>query len=237
MKVSFFFPAYRDEATVEPLATLLDQVLGEHCEEHEIIVVDDGSPDRAGEIADRLAARNPRVRVVHHAGNQGYGQAVLSGLRAARLPWVGFTDGDMQYDMRELPRLLAKAREGYDVVVGRKTHRAEGWKRSTTSFTYNAAVRACFGLGLHDTDCAFKLMNRSVVVDGFEPSTHYHEAFVLVEALYKAKRRGARIVEVPVSHHARVAGESQSFRWRTTRRLAWNTARGLVVGRWLGRWE
>jgi len=235
MKISFFFPAYRDEATVEPLAKLLDSVLGEHCEEHEIIVVDDGSPDRSGEIADRLAQENPRIRVVHHPQNRGYGQAVLSGLRAARLPWIGFTDGDMQYDVRELPRFIAEARAGYDVIVGRKIRRAEGWRRSATSYAYNAAVRACFGLGLHDTDCAFKLMDRRVI-EGFEPSTHYHEAFVLVEALYKAKRRGARIAEVPVSHHPRVAGESQSFTWRTTRRLAWNTARGAVVGRLFGQW-
>ena len=236
MKISFFFPAYRDEATVEPLANLLDEVLGKHCDEHEIIVVDDASPDRVGEIADRLAAENPRIRVVHHARNGGYGQAVLSGLRAARLPWIGFTDGDMQYDVRELPRFIDRARGGYDVVVGRKTNRAEGWTRSVTSYAYNAAVRACFGLGLHDTDCAFKLMSRSVI-DDFEPSMHYHEAFVLVEALYKAKRRGARFAEVPVSHHARVAGESLHFNWRTTRRLAWNTARGAVVGRLLGQWK
>ena len=236
MKISFFFPAYRDEATVEPLCLLLDEVLGAACEEHEIIVVDDGSPDRSGEIADRLALHNPRVRVVHHAENRGYGQAVLSGLRAARLPWIGFTDGDMQYDVRELDRFLAKARAGYDVVVGRKERRAEGLRRSATSYLYNAAVRTCFGLGLSDTDCAFKLMHRHVI-EGFEPSTHYHEAFVLVEALYKAKRRGARIAEVPVSHHPRIAGVSQSFTWRTARRLAWNTARGALVGRVLGRWE
>jgi len=235
MKISFFFPAYRDEATVAPLANLLDKVLGEHCEEHEIIVVDDASPDRAGEIADQLAAENPRIRVVHHPTNRGYGQALMSGMRAARLPWIGFTDGDMQYDVRELPRFIDKTRDGYDVVVGRKVRRVEGWKRTVTSYAYNVAVRACFGLGLHDTDCAFKLMHRSVV-DGFEPSTAYAEAFVLVEAFYKAKRRGARIAEVPVSHHERVAGESQCFTWRTTRRLAWNTARGAVVGRLLGQW-
>jgi len=236
VKVSFFFPAYHDEATVEPLAKALDEVLGGLCEEHEIIVVEDGSPDASGAIADRVAAENPRVRVVHHPNNRGYGQAVLSGLRAARLDWVGFVDGDMQYDVRELPRFFDEAKRGADVVVGRKTRRVEGWRRSSTSWAYNAAVRACFGLGLHDTDCGFKLMRRSFLAD-FEPSTHYHEAFLVVEALYKAKLRGARIVEVPVSHYPRVAGQSQSFNWRTARRLAWNTARGAVVGRVLGRWK
>jgi glycosyltransferase involved in cell wall biosynthesis len=236
MQISFFFPAYHDESTVEPLAGEADRVLGELCAEHEIIIVDDASPDRSGEIADRVASRNPRVRVIHHPENRGYGQAVWSGIQAARHDWIAFTDGDMQYDVNELPRFVQAAKAGADIVVGHKVQRAEGWRRTVTSRAYNVAVQACFGLGLSDVDCAFKLMNRSTF-DGFVPSTHYSEAFILVEALYKAKRRGARIVEVPVSHRERVAGESQCFTWRTARRLAWNTARGAVMGRLLGAWQ
>lgn len=236
MRISFFFPAYHDEATVEPLAKAADEVLLQLCDEHEIIVVDDASPDRSGEIADRVACENPRVRVVHHPTNRGYGQAVWSGIQTSRYEWIAFTDGDMQYDVNELPRFVAAAQRGADVVVGYKTQRAEGWRRTVTSRAYNAAVQACFGLGLRDVDCAFKLMRRSVLED-FVPSTHYNEAFILVEALYKAKLRGARIAEVPVSHRDRIAGESQCFTWRTARRLAWNTARGAVVGRLLGAWQ
>lgn len=236
MRISFFFPAYRDEGTVEPLALLLDEVLAEVCDEHEVIVVDDASPDASGAIADRLAAANPRIRVVHHPTNRGYGQVLWSGVHAARFEWVGFTDGDMQYDVRELPRFLRAVREGADVVVGYKTERAEGWKRELTSALYNAAVRRLFGLGLRDVDCAFKLFRRSLF-DGFEPSTHYTEAFLMVEALYRARRLGARVVEVPVSHRVRPFGESACFSWRTARRLAWYTARGAVVGRLLGAWK
>lgn len=236
MRISFFFPAYHDEATVEPLARRLDAVLGELADDHEIIIVDDASPDRSGEIADALAAENPRVRVVHHPSNRGYGQAVWSGLTAARYEWVGFTDGDMQYDVRELPRFVARCEQGADVVVGYKTNRADGWRRELTSSVYNAAIRALLGLELSDIDCAFKLMRRETI-DGYRPSTHYTEAFILVEALYKARKRGAHIVEVPVSHHPRLAGESQCFTWRTARRLAWNTARGAVYGRLLGAWQ
>lgn len=236
MRVSFFFPAYNDAHTVRPLATLLDEVLGEHCAEHEIIVVDDASPDASGVIADELAAENPRIRVIHHPTNRGYGQAVWSGIRAARYEWVGFTDGDMQYDVRELPRFLTAAKDEADVVAGYKTERAEGGRRVVTSALYNAAIRTVFGLGLRDVDCAFKLMRRSLF-DGFVPSTHYTEAFLLVEALYRARRAGARIVEVPVSHRPRPFGESQCFTFRTAQRLAWFTLRGAVVGRLLGRWR
>lgn len=236
MKISFFFPAYHDEATIEPLIDELERVLPTVAEEHEIIVIDDASPDRAGEIADRIARDNPRVRVVHHPRNRGYGQAVWSGILAARHEWICFTDGDMQYDVAELPRLVAEARRGADVVVGYKTERAEGWRRALTSRLYNTAVRAALGLPVRDVDCAFKLMRRDALAD-FAPSVHYHEAFILVEALYKAHERGARIVEVPVSHRARRAGQSTTFNLRTARRLAWNTARAAIVGRVLGQWR
>lgn len=236
MRISFFFPAYHDEGTVEPLARLADAVLGTVCDEHEVIIVDDASPDRSGAIADELARTNPRIRVVHHPTNRGYGQALWSGIQAARFEWVAFTDGDMQYDVRELPRLVRAVRDGADIVVGYKTRRAEGWRRALTSTVYNASVQALFGLGLRDVDCAFKLVNRRFL-DDFTPSVTYTEAFLMVEALFRARRRGARIVEVPVAHHARPYGDSRCFTWRTARRLAWYTARGAIAGRLLGGWR
>jgi glycosyltransferase involved in cell wall biosynthesis len=236
MRISFFFPAYRDEHTVEPLARLLSEVLSRIASEHEIIIVDDASPDRSGEIADALAAEDPHIRVVHHPRNRGYGQAVWSGLQASRYEWVGFTDGDMQYDVNELPRFAAAAAAGADFVLGYKPVRAEGWKRSLTSAMHNAAIRALLGLPIRDVDCAFKLMNRRFI-ESFVPSFHYEEAFLVVELLYRAKRRGARFVELPVTHRERPFGESQCFTWRTARRLAWNTVRGAAYGRLLGGWQ
>lgn len=236
MRVSFFFPAYNDEHTVEPLALLVDEVLGQHCSDHEIIIVNDGSPDGSGAVADRLAATHPRIRVVHHPRNRGYGQAVWSGLKASRFEWVAFTDGDMQYDMRELPSFLEAARNGADFVLGYKTERAEGWKRSVTSALHNAAVRALIGIGVRDVDCAFKLMSRRFI-DGWEPSIDYKEAFLLVELIYQARRRGARIVQLPVSHYPRRFGDSQAFSFRTARRLAFNTLYGAIYGRLLGGWS
>ena len=236
MRISFFFPAYYDEATVEPLARAAHAVLTEIADDHEVIVVDDASPDAAGAIADRLAASEPWLRVVHHPENRGYGQAVWSGIQASRFEWVAFTDGDMQYDVRELPRFVEAARAGADVVAGYKTTRAEGWRRAATSWVYNRTLQALFGLGLRDADCAFKLFRRELLAD-FTPSTHYTEAFLLVEGLFRAKRRGATIVERPVSHHERPHGDSRCFTWRTTRRLAWYALRGAVVGRLLGGWR
>lgn len=236
VRVSFFFPAYCDEGTVVPLARLADEVLGDLVEEHEIIIVDDGSPDRSGELADGLAAQNPRVRVVHHRQNRGYGQALWSGFCHSRYEWVAFTDGDMQYDVRELKSFVARARDGADAVVGYKTHRAEGWRREVASLVYNRVVRTLFGLPLRDVDCAFKLLRRELL-EGYRLSTYYTEAFLMVEVLYRAHIRGARIDQLPVSHRPRPSGESQCFTWRTSRRLAWYALRGAVVGRLFGGWK
>ncbi len=236
MRISFFFPAYNDEATVEPLALALDEVLDLVADDHEIIIVDDGGPDHSGARAAALAARHPRVRVIHHPENRGYGQALWSGIQAARFEWIGFTDGDMQYDVQDLPRLVRAARAGADVIAGYKLTRAEGFKRAAASYIYNRVLGILFGLPLRDVDCAFKLMHRRVF-DGFVPSTYYREAFLLVEAFYRARARGLVFVEVPVRHRERPHGDSQCFTWRTTGRLAYYTARGAVIGRLLGRWR
>ena len=236
MRISFFFPAYYDEGTVEPLARLLDEVLSGLAHQHEIIIADDASPDESGAIADRLAQENPRIKAVHHTSNRGYGQALWSGVRASRYEWIGFTDGDMQYDVRELPRFVREAENGADAVVGFKPKRAEGWRRMVISRVYNTMVNALMGVSIRDVDCAFKLMHRSIFED-FTPSTEYKEAFLMVEALYRAKCRGARIVEVPVSHHLRPHGESRCFTWRTAGLLSWYAVRGAVLGRLLGRWK
>lgn len=233
MRISFFFPAYNDEATVEPLARLLDRILSAECDEHEILIIDDAGPDRSGEVADRVAGELPDVRAIHHAHNLGYGRVLQTGLRNSRFEWIGFTDGDMQYDVNELPRLIELARDGADAIVGYKAERADGWRRRLTSGLYNASIRLLLGLDLRDADCAFKLMHRRVF-EGFMPSVDYREAFLLVEAFYKARRAGARIEQVPVSHRKRLHGGSNCFTWRTARRMAWYTTRAAVYGRLLG---
>jgi hypothetical protein len=141
----------------------------------------------------------------------------------------------MQYDVRELASFVARAREGADAVVGYKTRRAEGWRREVTSLVYNRVVRTLFGLPLRDVDCAFKLLRRELL-EGYRLSTDYTEAFLMVEVLYRAHSRGARIDQLPVSHRLRLSGESRCFTWRTTRRLAWYALRGVVVGRLFGAW-
>jgi glycosyltransferase involved in cell wall biosynthesis len=98
-RISLFFPVYRDEATVARVTQKALGVLRDLASEYEVIIVDDGSPDKAGAIADDLACRHTEVRVIHHERNLGYGQALRTGFTAARFDWICFTDGDDEYEV------------------------------------------------------------------------------------------------------------------------------------------
>lgn len=233
-RISFFFPVYNDAETVEPLTLALREVLAAHSEEYEIIIVVDASPDDSGEVADEMAARFPEVRVIHHPENRGYGPAILSGVEAARYEWVAFTDGDMQFDVKELPALVEAARS-YDIVAGYRVKRADPWYRVFFAWGYNLCLRIFINIPLRDMDCAFKLMRKEIFQD-ITFSMEYREAFVLVEVFYKALNRGFLITQVPVSHYKREHGSSQSFSFgnllRFTRYLLWGIYNARIARRW-----
>jgi glycosyltransferase involved in cell wall biosynthesis len=200
--LSLFFPAYNEEANVENLIRLAQQVLPGVAEEWEIIPVNDGSKDRTGEIINRLAGEDPRVRPVHHEKNQGYGGAVRSGYTAARYDYVFFTDGDLQFDLREITLLTAKIDEG-DLVLGYRKNRRDPAMRKINAWMWGTLVKFLFAFQARDVDCAFKLIKRKVInkvhlsADG---------AMVSTELLAGASWAGFRFVEVAVTHYPRVAG-------------------------------
>jgi glycosyltransferase involved in cell wall biosynthesis len=169
---------------------------------HEVIVVDDGSTDDTRDLAQGLADVDPRVRVLVHETNRGYGAAVRTGLAAARLEWVFLTDADLQFDLRELTR-FAPVAPSCDIVAGYRVHRADPPHRLLNAAAWNLLVRHAFDLHLHDVDCAFKLMRRELVqslplmADG---------AMVSTELIVRARDADARIVELGVGHRPRAAG-------------------------------
>jgi glycosyltransferase involved in cell wall biosynthesis len=194
--LSAFFPVFDEEANVGPMVDALLAVLPEVAARHELIVVDDGSRDRTGVLADALARRHPAVRVVHHDRNRGYGAAIRAGLAAARHEYVFLTDGDQQFDPAEIARLLPHL-PAAEAVVGWRRRRADPLRRRVAGRAWNLLVRALLGLDVHDVNCAFKLVRRralagvTLAADG---------AAVSAELLAALRARGARIVEVPVSH-------------------------------------
>jgi len=204
--LSFFFPALNEEDNVAPIVNEALTVLPRFADDVEITVVDDGSNDRTGEIADELASKDPRIRVIHHGARRGYGGAVRSGLVAATKPWVFFTDGDRQFALEDLGRLI-EAADGADAVVGYRIKRADPARRLFVAWVYNRLIRLLFGGGWRDVDCAFKLFRREVFVRVPLERVRSNGAFFSPELLITLRRAGVRVRQVGVRHFPRTAHE------------------------------
>lgn len=172
--------------------------------DYEIVVVDDGSTDETSAIAAERAATDPHVRLVVHAHNRGYGEAVRSGIDAARMPWLLLTDADLQFDLRELEDFLADAADA-DFVMGWRVLRRDAWHRRMNAAAWNRLVGRMFHLPVRDVDCAFKLVRTQLAQEAQLTSKG---AMISTELLVKCLADGARLREHPVHHRPRPAGES-----------------------------
>jgi glycosyltransferase involved in cell wall biosynthesis len=220
--VSAFFPCYNDEATigsvVESAAATLDR-LGV---DGEIIVVNDGSSDGSERVLKQLTETEPRLRVVTHEHNRGYGGALLSGFGAATKQWVFYTDGDGQFDPAELELLVPRAGSDIDVVQGYKLNRADNVARRVIGRVYHRFVSFAFGLRVRDTDCDFRLIRRSKLeAVRLEKTT----GVICVELVRKLQDAGAGITEVGVHHYPRTHGRSQFFKLTSVVRTLWDLAK------------
>jgi glycosyltransferase involved in cell wall biosynthesis len=205
-RLSYFFPAHNEEANLEGLVGEALEVLPTLAETFEIVIVNDGSRDATGRIADELTAANPGVvRAVHHPTNLGYGAALLSGFRAARHDHAGFTDGDRQFRVEDLGRLIDRMAEADrpDVVVGFRIKRADPLVRTVYARAYRLANRIFFGLRLRDVDCACKLFRREAL-EGL--AVESGGAFFSAELMIKLQAAGRSVAEIGVPHHPRTAG-------------------------------
>jgi glycosyltransferase involved in cell wall biosynthesis len=169
---------------------------------HEIVVVDDGSTDETVAVAGELASRDPRVRLVVHAENRGYGAALRSGIAAARLAWVLLIDADLQFNVGELDGFLPLAASA-DLVVGWRIVPQGPVARRIGGALWNRFVDAAFDVAVRDVDCGFRLVRRDLLVRLDLRATG---ALVGAELLVKSRAAGARIAEAPVHHRMRVAG-------------------------------
>jgi len=203
--LSIFFPCHNEEANVERVVSSALELAPRVADDFEVIVVDDGSADRTAEIAEALARENPRVRLVRHERNRGYGAALKTGFASATKEWIFFTDGDGQFDLAELPVLVRLVEDGQcDLAIGYRIKRADPFVRSLNAWLYRCLIRVLFGLQVRDIDCAFKLIRRSV----FEKvRLEADGALVSAELLIKAKKAGLTIRETGVHHYPRAAGE------------------------------
>ena len=205
MRVSIVLPAHDEEANIATAVSEVTDTAERLFEDHEVIVVDDGSRDRTGEIARDLAAGDGRVRVVTHQRNRGYGEALRSGFLAATMDYVFFTDADLQFDPDELEGFMPYAGT-VDVVAGYRLNRRDPLIRRLMAYGWNALVRVLFYAPVRDIDCAFKLFDRRVLHEVHIESVG---AMVNTELMVKLGRRGASVVEVGVHHRPRRAGKAR----------------------------
>ena len=200
--ISVFFPCYNEQENVSRIVENALSVLGKLGIDFEVIIVDDGSADGTGRIADDIAGKDSRVKVVHHEGNLGYGAALQSGFKAATKELVFYTDGDGQFDINEMPALLPLM-EQYDIVSCYRLNRRDPLVRKINGWCWTKLVCLLFGLKIHDIDCAFKLYKRKIFDDMILSS---RGALIDTEILVRATRKNYRITQRGVHHYPRTAG-------------------------------
>jgi len=201
--LSFFFPARNEELNVEPMVAQALAALPKYADRVEVTIVDDGSTDRTGQIADALAHADPRVKVVHHRPGRGYGGAVRAGLEHATQPFIFFTDGDQQFDVADFDKLVDALGPGVDAVLGYRLTLEYGWWHVVVSRVYNRVIRVLFAGGWRDVDCAFKLFRADVFRRVPLASVRSNGAFFSPELLITLRANGIVTREVGVAHHPR----------------------------------
>ncbi len=202
LSLTLFFPCHNEEDNVERVTSEALAVARSICADFEIIIVNDGSVDRTAEIADALAIAHPEVRVVHHETNRGYGDALQSGFRAATKEWIFYTDGDGQFDLGEITKLLP-LRDRNGIVSAYRTDRKDSVIRRLNGWCWCLLVNTLFGMRVRDIDCAFKLYPANLFN---EIGLRSMGALIDTEILAKAVRLGYQIKQVGVSHYPRSAG-------------------------------
>jgi glycosyltransferase involved in cell wall biosynthesis len=204
--ISACFPAYNEAANLTAVVGAADGVLAAVADAYEIIVVDDGSADGTPEILTALSRQYPGLRSIRHPQNRGYGAAVLTGLRAARHDLVLLCDADAQFDLQELPKLLALIDEA-DLVTGYRRVRRDSTHRRLNALLWNALIRLTLGVKVRDLNCAFKLFRRPVLERAGLHMASSTGAAINAELLARLGKVNARIREVEVSHYPRRFGQ------------------------------
>ncbi len=202
VSLSVFFPCYNEAGNVERVVRRTVELLDEFVRDWEIIIVDDGSSDGTAKIADVLAAEDERIRAIHHEANGGYGLALRSGFAAAKKEYVFYTDGDGQFDIADLPKLLERIGRA-DIINGYRRRRQDTLVRRVNAACWGWLVKRILRFRCRDVDSAFKLYRREIF-DRIELKST--GALIDAEVLARATRLGYTIQDVPVKHLARETG-------------------------------
>lgn len=206
--ISVFFPCYNDSHSIAQLVVDAFATLKKITTQFEVIVIDDGSTDNSANVLKNLVKKYRQLKVIYHRKNKGYGGALQTGFRTARYEWIFYTDGDGQYDVKNLPLLFQLASDNVDFINGIKISRTDPTYRVISGNIYSFFVRWFFWTPIHDIDCDFRLIRKKIIKKLTLKST---SGSICIELVKKAQRAGARFQEAGVSHFERRWGNSQFF--------------------------
>lgn len=209
--VSVFLPAYNEEKNIGQTVKKTIDVLKKIAQKWEVLVINDGSKDQTAAIVEKISQKEPRVRLINHLQNRGYGGALKTGFSKSRYPWVAFTDADGQFDFAEIEKFLPLTSKS-DLILGYRLKRADATSRKLYTFGWRAVARFLLGLKVRDYSCGFKLIKRSVF-EAVSP-LKTEEKVTQIEFLVKAARQGFVFSEVGVHHFPRRFGAQTGANWR-----------------------
>lgn len=205
--LSLFFPTYNEEGNIEKVVLNAKKTLLKTAKNWEIIVVNDGSKDDTMKIVSDLSKEEPRIRLINHRTNRGYGGSLQSGFYNSKYDWITFTDSDGQFDFSEIDNFIKTQKEtNADLVIGYYKKRQVSKFKIITSKMWELAVFVLFGLHVKDVDCGFKLISKKVI-EKIPRLESERGAFISSEFLIKSKKAGFKIVEIPITHYPRTAGK------------------------------
>lgn len=210
LSITVFFPTYNDAITIPSLVLETIYILDDITDDYEVLIINDASPDNTREVAEALAARFKRVKVINHEVNKGYGGALKSGFRNVTKEWIFYTDGDSQYDITEIVKLIEHIGEA-DVINGKKIKRSDSISRRIIGKIYHCVNKLIFKLPVSDVDCDFRLINRKVL-EAISLTTD--TGFVCVELIKRIDMAGFKILELPIHHYYRKSGRSAFFNFK-----------------------
>ncbi len=200
--LSVFFPVYNEQKNIPIFIKEAQEFIPQVAKKYELIIVNDGSHDKSQEVAEQLAKQDSHIKVVNHHKNKGYGAALKSGIKHSQYKWIFFTDGDLQFKIKQLKKFI-KYTDKYDVILGYRTKRYEGSVRLLNQRMWKLYIDLLYRVHVKDIDCAFKLFKASVI----KPLDLISDgAFLSSEILYKLKKRQVKFKQLPVTHQPRRYG-------------------------------
>lgn len=206
-EITAFLPVYNEEQNIKSVVLKVRDILEKTADKWELLIIDDGSSDSTKEAVMDLVKSDEKIRVISHKENRGYGAALKSGFYNAKYNWISFIDSDGQFDYSEISGFIDKQKEtNADLVIGYYKKRQVSYFKILTSKVWELAVIILFGLKVRDIDCGFKLIKKDVI-DSIPRLESERGAFISSELLIKAKKKGFKIVEIPVTHYPRIKGK------------------------------